>query len=539
MASSIVQAILGPRLYRTRRPNEAEKYHQIKRLEALGDQIITSAQFMFSFSKWASPFIILYLYRHGYCTNPNNMVVVVRFMSGAAAIYLFAMVIRGFGRYMDSDYKLFQQHLTLATANPTPSNLRMLNCYDFEQWARPYDFDTSQTGVKRSNTGNLNKLTLSESTETNVTIVQKILHFPMLLMGYVFFNFIGRALVYPGATWLVNRMNRATLISYRAKLVEDDGAVRARVKTVDNNGIDTIFIDNRNKTQNGSTLVICCEGNCGYYEIGIICTPCEKGYSVLGWNHPGFGESSGYPSPVVEQHAMDAVIQYAIRGLQFLPQNIIIYSWSIGGYVATWAGMAYPDLKALIIDASFDHLLPLAVTRLPAFMDKFVRLCVRQFMNLNIAEQLVHYSGPVLLIRRTLDEVITTNSQGDLISNRGNNLLTHLLLHRYPNIIDRDALQEWLSFTSEEKQLQQRSRTDFKDVLDFVFEEDPNVDCQAYLKALSMPFPIREGKELSEEVKKIMTRYIASKYMIDFAATHCIPLPPAMFQQPKILHSQD
>ncbi|CAE1321614.1 SHFM1 [Acanthosepion pharaonis] len=76
---------------RTRRPNEAEKYHQIKRLEALGDQIITSAQFMFSFSKWASPFIILYLYRHGYCTNPNNMVVVVRFMSGAAAIYLFAM----------------------------------------------------------------------------------------------------------------------------------------------------------------------------------------------------------------------------------------------------------------------------------------------------------------------------------------------------------------------------------------------------------------------------------------------------------------
>ena len=531
MASSIVQAILGPRLYRTRRPNEAEKYYQTKRLEAFGDRIISSVQIMFSLSKWASPFIILYLYRHGYCTNPNNMVVVVRCVSGAAVLYLFAMVIRGFGRYMDSDYYSFQRHLAMARANPTPINLRILNCYDFEQWARPYDFDTSQTGVKRSNTGNLNKQTLSESTEINSTITQKILRLPMLLMGYVFFNFIGRALVYPGATWMVNKMNRETLISYRAKLVEDDGAVRARVKTVDGNGIDTIFIDNRPKTRNGGTLVICCEGNCGYYEIGIMCTPCEKGYSVLGWNHPGFGESSGYPGPIEEQHAMDAVIQYAIRSLQFLPQDIIIYSWSIGGYVATWAGMAYPDLKALIIDASFDHLLPLAVTRLPSFMDKFVRLCVRQFMNLNVAEQLVHYNGPVLLIRRTLDEVITTSTQAELLSNRGNDLLTHLLMHRYPNIIDRDTLRDWLSLSIEEQQIQRRSMGDFKDGI--------YNDLQAYLKELSMPFPIQKDKNLSKEEKKIMTKYLASKYMIDFEATHCIPLPSATFQEPEILHSQD
>lgn len=452
-------------------------------------------------------------------------------MSGAAALYLIAMVIRGLGRYMDSEYKLFQQQLVATEASPTPSNLKMLNCYDFEQWARPYDFDTSQAGVKRSNTGNLNKLTVSGPAVVDGNILQKILHYPMLLMGYVFFNFIGRSLVYPGATWLVNKMNRSTLISYRAKLVENDGAVRARVKTVDNNGIDTIFIDNRKKTQNGGTLVICCEGNCGYYEIGIVCTPCEKGYSVLGWNHPGFGESSGRPGPAEEQHAVDAVIQYAIRGLQFLPQDIIIYSWSIGGYVATWAGMAYPDLKSLIIDASFDHLLPLAVTRLPAFMDKFVRLCVNQFMNLNIAEQLAHYHGPVLLIRRTLDEVITTNTQADLLSNRGNFLLSQLLQHRYPNIIDPNTLQEWLSLTSDEKHLQR----DMDDAID----EYPQINCQAYLKELSTPFPIEGGKELSQNAKKVLTKYIASKYMIDFAATHCIPLPSAKFQEPEILHAQD
>lgn len=53
-----------------------------------------------------------------------------------------------------------------------------------------------------------------------------------------------------------------------------------------------MFIDKRNETQNGNTLVICSEGNAGFYEIGIMCTPIEAGYSTLGWNHPGFGGST-------------------------------------------------------------------------------------------------------------------------------------------------------------------------------------------------------------------------------------------------------
>lgn len=43
---------------------------------------------------------------------------------------------------------------------------------------------------------------------------------------------------------------------------------------------------------NGNTLVICSEGNAGFYEIGIMITPIKCNYSVLGWNHPGFGGSS-------------------------------------------------------------------------------------------------------------------------------------------------------------------------------------------------------------------------------------------------------
>lgn len=57
------------------------------------------------------------------------------------------------------------------------------------------------------------------------------------------------------------------LISGRAKLIEDDNGIRYKVKTIDSNEIDTLFIDNRpNNVGNGKTLVICSEGNAGFMK---------------------------------------------------------------------------------------------------------------------------------------------------------------------------------------------------------------------------------------------------------------------------------
>lgn len=68
--------------------------------------------------------------------------------------------------------------------------------------------------------------------------------------------------------------------------------MRYKLLTRDGNEIDTMLVDKRNATANGNTLVIACEGNAGFYEFGVMCTPVEIGYSVLGWNHPGFGGST-------------------------------------------------------------------------------------------------------------------------------------------------------------------------------------------------------------------------------------------------------
>lgn len=78
------------------------------------------------------------------------------------------------------------------------------------------------------------------------------------------------------------------LLEGRALLVEQYNGKRAKLSTADMNDIDTMFVDLRGQSEEGNVLVICSEGNSGFYEVGIMMTPVKAGYSALGWNHPGF-----------------------------------------------------------------------------------------------------------------------------------------------------------------------------------------------------------------------------------------------------------
>lgn len=217
------------------------------------------------------------------------------------------------------------------------------------------------------------------------------------------------------------------LIQGRAKLIEQDHAKRYKLRSIDDNDVDTIFVDNRGKSTFGGTVVICSEGNAGFYEIGILSTPLSLKYSVIGWNHPGFGGSTvsylllqatnkinydqsttqGSPYPDQDQAAMDAVMQFAIHKLGFMPENILLFGWSIGGYSSLLGATRYPDIRGLVLDATFDDVLQLALPRMPQSLSGIVRIAIRQYMNLNNTELLAQYNGPVLLIRRTEDEVIS------------------------------------------------------------------------------------------------------------------------------------
>lgn len=119
---------------------------------------------------------------------------------------------------------------------------------------------------------------------------------PCEIVAYIAIHTFGIRMIYPGSIRMLQTFLHPVLVQGRAKLIEEEHAKRYKLKTVENNEVDTIFIDNRanvtETNQNGRTLVICSEGNAGFYEIGIMTTPISSKYSVLGWNHPGFGGST-------------------------------------------------------------------------------------------------------------------------------------------------------------------------------------------------------------------------------------------------------
>uniref|UniRef100_A0ACB8EGY8 Protein abhd16a n=1 Tax=Sphaerodactylus townsendi TaxID=933632 RepID=A0ACB8EGY8_9SAUR len=189
---------------------------------------------------------------------------------------------------------------------------------------------------------------------------------PFSPRSYIVAHTIGRRMLYPGSVYLLQKALMPMLLQGQARLIEEYNGKRGKLTACDGNEIDTMFMDRRDTMEpHGKKLVICCEGNAGFYEVGCLSTPLDAGYSVLGWNHPGFAGSTGAPLPQNEANAMDVVMQYAIHRLGFLPEDVILYAWSIGGFTATWAAMSYPDVSALILDASFDDLVPLALKVMP------------------------------------------------------------------------------------------------------------------------------------------------------------------------------
>ena len=100
-------------------------------------------------------------------------------------------------------------------------------------------------------------------------------------------------------------------------------------------------------------------------------------------------------------------MQFALHCLNFPPERIVIYGWSIGGFTASWAAMNYPNVRAVILDATFDHVYPLAANVMPNSWKPLVSATVKHQLNLSVAEQIMRYPGPVLLFRRSRDEIIS------------------------------------------------------------------------------------------------------------------------------------
>ncbi|XP_043846055.1 protein ABHD16B [Dromiciops gliroides] len=473
--------------------------------------------------------------------------------------------------------------------SPCPLLLMCVNCFtkalghvfktliadnynDFRSW--PVDFRWDEVGTQSNGYSALNDagtaagVLLMQATPqgsrsgSQTHFLNQIRDLSRQLVSYALAHSLGRWLVYPGSMFITTKALLPMLLEGQALLLDKYKGQRAKLKACDGNEIDTMFMDRRKRPgrQNrGLRLVICCEGNAGFYEMGCLAAPLEAGYSVLGWNHPGFAGSSGDPSPQNDANAMDVVVKYALHRLNFLPECVVIYGWSIGTFTATWATMTYPRLGALVLDAPFDDLMPLALKVLPTFCKGLVEHTVREHFNLNVAEQLCCYAGPVLLIRRTLDEVVNTealsseNSEDqaprsiDLEGNRGNYLLLKLLKYRYPRVMTVEtmaAVKHWLQAANPEQEAAvcQKYCVDGKWCLTVLQNYKTKIiksrkklrwkDQNTSPNPNGPDFPWSVGEDLSPVQQKRLAIFLAQKYMKNVEATHCCPLGAEDFQLP-------
>ncbi|XP_078271926.1 phosphatidylserine lipase ABHD16A isoform X2 [Rhinoraja longicauda] len=441
MAAELMSCIFGPRLRRVHRrprhqhgdPADPGFYYQPRLLEKHSDSILGWAYILWSVSYYTSPLLLLYFYRKGYIVMSK----IIPATPYASAFLLFltgVACLRGMSRWSNPEYVEFITILAETKKQNTEENKKRLASYsfDFEHW--PVDFSWSEVSSPKGGSMPNGGVPLLKpdikNRGTGDGFVCNALRLPCQLVSYLIAKSFGRRMLYPGSVCLLQKAIMPMLIQGQARLMEEYQGRRAKLISCDGNQIDTVFVDRRAAgTENGLKLVICCEGNAGFYEVGCVSTPLEAGFSVLGWNHPGFAGSTGVPFPQNEANAMDVVMQYALHRLKFTPATIIMYAWSIGGFTATWATMNYPEISALVLDASFDDLVPLALKVMPESCRGLVTRTVRDYLNLNNAEQLCKYQGPLVLIRRAKDEIITTIPD-DIMSNRGNDLLLKLLHFR-------------------------------------------------------------------------------------------------------------
>lgn len=410
---------------------------------------------VFSLAKYSSPIITLYFYKKGYFAS-ENLGQLLKISTGIGIIVVLSYCIRGFGRSQSEHYRRFVKVLDESKANyKDPASKKKLRMFDFEFEHWPVDWSIKSLETKDNNS----KPHTVVTSRGSVNWIS-----PCSIAAFVAIHTFGLKMIYPGSIKLIQKYLHPMLVQGRAKMVLENGAVRNKVETVEGNQIDTIFIDNRHvKSENGKQLVITAEGNAGFYEIGIMSTPIELSYSVLGFNHPGFGGSSGEPFIDQDQNAVDAVMQFAIQDLGFLPEQIILFGWSIGGYSSLWLATQYPNIKGVVLDATFDDLLYLALPRMPESLSGVVRIAIREHCNLNNNDLITKFNGPVAMIRRTEDEVICTEEM-NIGTNRGNYLLIHMLKHRFPNIFQTEQLtyaQEILNKTIDHCESKESSNLKF------------------------------------------------------------------------------
>ncbi|KAK6041447.1 hypothetical protein COOONC_21048 [Cooperia oncophora] len=141
---------------------------------------------------------------------------------------------------------------------------------------------------------------------------------------------------------------------------------------------------------------------------------------------------------------------------------------------------------------------------MPKVLSDIVEYAIRTHFDLNIKSIIAKYKGPLKLIRRLQEEILTTDDTGTeaqrRASNRANFLLKGVLQQRHPKLmVDLDSqVDRWLAMSPQHRALAAHPKNDAE-------------------------IAIRRARLFAA----------CDHYLTDFDATHVQPLDPGYFNIPE------
>ncbi|KRZ17586.1 Abhydrolase domain-containing protein 16A [Trichinella zimbabwensis] len=436
----------GPNVYGIRSPSAETsfiKYNE-NALERFGNLSCWWLHFSYALIKYISPIWIFHLLRY---IPEYDFQTVSRYFFSAMSICSFVYVSRYFGRRFNAKYVQFAEHLsqcyfTISSDNSECHQLLRQYEYDFTHFPTEYTWNDLFDGEKVKQRRFLESEPLLQNDSSLNT------RFTALL-SWLLANTIGIRLLYPASMSWFHSSVQFHLRQGRLQLFDEFHGIRYKIRDKDGEYIDCMLFDRRDSKSfsNGNILAM----------LVFMKSACPV--VLLKRNFPFSHGTILDSAPALaclgqKMNRMPLMLISMTLCAGFKEEDIFIYAWSIGAYPATWAAMNYPNMRGLFLDATFDDILPLALSIFPSSLSALVKSTVRTYMNLNVAEQLKQYDGPVTFVRRFRDEILSTNHSSlneQMRSIRTNFLINIFLKHRYPSVFKDDVALEWLSYTPTER----------------------------------------------------------------------------------------
>jgi pimeloyl-ACP methyl ester carboxylesterase len=195
-------------------------------------------------------------------------------------------------------------------------------------------------------------------------------------------------------------------LSARDLLTPDDPPAAAHLAAsyfVEETSIDrsgrTVGITRAHRPGN-DTVIIFCGGDRFHrsMEGGAVLTALARNADVVLFDYPGFGTSTGTPSPASILDNARAVGEYVARLATAARQKRVLYGFSLGGVVAAQLAAEQP-VDGVVLEATSPDVASWARTQVPWFARPFVRLDLEPALaRIDNVRALSGFSGRILVL---------------------------------------------------------------------------------------------------------------------------------------------